>query len=384
VSTLLRGRILTGAGDRSHSWLRIDADHVLGTGDSGDPGDNGEPGDTVVDLGDALVVPGFVDLHGHGGGGGAYTTTDADEASAVADFHLRHGSTTAMASLVTAELDLIERQIRTLAPLVDDGILAGIHLEGPWLSYECRGAHDPALLRDPDPAEVDRLLRAGDGRIRMVTLAPERPGGLAAIRQVIQAGAIAAVGHTAADVDTTRQAVEAGASVATHLFNGMSPIHHRAPGPVVALLESPEVTVELIADGHHLHPAAIGFAVDHAGRDRVALITDAMAATGMGDGDYDIGGRPVSVRGGLVRLAGGTGSIAGSTLTTSAAARYVASTVGRSWHEVVTMAATTPARALGRTDIGSLEPGRRADLLVLGGDGELRGVMRAGRWVVEP
>ena len=193
---------------------------------------------------------------------------------------------------------------------------------------------------------------------------------------------MAAVGHTDATYAQTLAAFDAGASVATHLFNGMRPVHHREPGPVLAALGDPRVTTELVADGTHLHDGTLRFAATVAGPDRAALITDAMAATGMPDGRYELGGQAVDVVDGVARLRG-SGSIAGSTLTMDAALRHTVS-IGLSIVDAVRMAATTPARALGLTDVGTLVAGRRADLVALGEDLGVVGVMRAGTWAREP
>ncbi len=184
------------------------------------------------------VVPGFVDTHVHGGGGGSSPAVPDQTATAVA-FHRRHGTTTLLASLVSETPGDLLRQVRELTEQVQTGLVGGIHLEGPWLATHRCGAHDPALLRDPAADELDRVLDAGEGAIRMVTLAPERAGGLEAIRRIVDAGAVAAVGHTEATYQQTCAAIEAGATVGTHLFNAMRPIHHREPGPVIALLEDP-------------------------------------------------------------------------------------------------------------------------------------------------
>jgi N-acetylglucosamine-6-phosphate deacetylase len=165
----------------------------------------------------------------HGGGGADYASTDREEVLRARDFHRRHGTTTSFASLVTADVETLLAQIATLAPLVEAGELAGIHLEGPFLSPAKRGAHEPTLLRPPDPDVVDRLLQAGRGTIAMVTIAPELPGGLDAIERIVEAGVVAAIGHTDADEPVTARALDAGASVVTHLFNAMRPIHHRGP-----------------------------------------------------------------------------------------------------------------------------------------------------------
>ncbi|MGH3587513.1 MAG: N-acetylglucosamine-6-phosphate deacetylase, partial [Pseudonocardia sp.] len=261
-------------------WVEVDGDRITATG-AGTP-----PTAPDVDLGDAVLVPGFVDMHVHGGAGAAFPDGDPDAAMRAVRFHRAHGSTTMMASLVAAGPDDLLKAVDALADLVVDGELAGVHLEGPWLAAGRCGAHDPHQLRDPDPDELERLLRAGGGVVRMVTLAPERTGGIDAVRQITGAGAIAALGHTDASYVLTRTAIEAGARVGTHLFNAMAPVHHREPGPAVALLEDPRVTVELVTDGLHVHPALWEHVVRTAGTERVAAVTDAMAAAGMPDGQY--------------------------------------------------------------------------------------------------
>jgi N-acetylglucosamine-6-phosphate deacetylase len=336
-----------------------------------------------IEVIDGWVVPGFVDTHTHGGGGADLATTEVDTARSVIDFARWTGTTSLFASLVTAPLDVLEDQLRCLAPLVDSGELAGIHLEGPFLSYGKRGAHDPELLRDPDPAAVDRLLTAAEGGLSMITIAPELPGALDAIARFTQAGVAVAVGHTEGDERSTRAALDAGARVATHLFNGMPPIHHRQPGPVPVLLTDDRVLVELICDGVHLHPDVIRMAVDAAGTDRVALITDAMIATGMADGDYRLGGLQVSVAAGVARLQtsdGSQGSIAGSTLTMAGAFAFCVQEVGLPVPDVAAMAATSPARRHGLKDVGAIAPGRRADIAVVDEQGNLRRLMYAGQW----
>lgn len=340
-------------------------------------------GAPVTELLHGWVVPGFVDTHGHGGGGASYATTDPVEARAARRFHREHGTTTAIASLVTAELDTLAAQIATLRPLVESGELAGIHLEGPFLAAARKGAHDPALLRDPEPAVVSGLVEVAAGTVEMITLAPELPGGLAAIEAMVAAGVIAAVGHTEADDAVVEAALDAGATVVTHLFNAMPSIHHREPGPIPRLLSDRRCLVELIADGFHLHPSVIELAVAAAGADRVALVTDAMAAAGMPDGDFVLGGLRVAVRDARARLVaddGSLGSIAGSTVTMDDAfARMVG--LGFTIPDVALMAATTPARWHGLDDVGELAPGRRADLCVVNDRGELLRVLQRGEWV---
>ena len=374
MSVLAGGRVVIPDRVLDPGWVEVAGDRLVAVGE----GAPARPPD--VELGGRVVVPGFVDLHVHGGGGGSYTTGDDQEAARVVDFHRRHGTTTTMASLVTAELAELERVVAALAGLVSDGLLAGVHLEGPWLSPRQCGAHDPGLLRDPEGPEMERLLRLGRGAVRMVTLAPELDGGLAAVGRVVEAGAVAALGHTDATYAVTREALDAGATVGTHLFNAMRPVHHREPGPVVALLDDPRATVEVIADGIHVHPAMLRRAVTTKGPGRVALVTDAMAAAGMADGDYQLGGLHVQVQGGIARLAEG-GALAGSTLTMDAAVRGAVQESGLPLEAVARLASTTPASLLGLPDVGAIEVGKRADLVVLDQDLRVTAVMAAGAWV---
>lgn len=368
------GRVVVPDRVLDPGWVEVVGDRLTAVGEGPPP----RPAD--VELSGRVLVPGFVDLHVHGGGGASYTTGDQGEATRVVGFHRRHGTTTTMASLVTVSLTELERAVGGLAELVVDGLLAGIHLEGPWLSRAHCGAHDPGLLRSPDGPEVERLLGLGRGTVRMVTLAPELEGGLAAVRRIVEGGALAAVGHTDATYAVTRDALDAGATVGTHLFNAMRPVHHREPGPVVALLEDPRATVEVIADGVHVHPAMLRRAVTAKGPERVALVTDAMAAAGMADGDYELGGLDVQVVGGVARLAAG-GALAGSTLTMDAAFRGAVHEAGLPLEDAARLASTTPAGVLGLGDVGAIEAGRRADLLVLDQDLRVAAVMAAGGWV---
>ncbi|OMI33222.1 N-acetylglucosamine-6-phosphate deacetylase [Streptomyces sparsogenes DSM 40356] len=356
------------------------ADHS--TADSGAP-DRG----AVLDLTGHWIVPGFVDMHVHGGGGASFSAGTHEEALTVVRTHLRHGTTTMLASTVTGDLDDLARQAAALAELVEQGELAGVHFEGPFISPHRCGAHQPSLLRHPDPADVRKLIDAARGAAKMLTLAPELPGGLDSVRLLADSGVIAAVGHTDAAYEAALEAVEAGATVATHLFNAMPPLLHREPGPVAALLEDERVTIELINDGTHLHPAALGLAFRRAGADRVAFITDAMGAAGMSDGTYPLGPMEVEVTDGVARISTGptAGSIAGSTLTLDRAFARAVTVDGLSVPEAVRALSTTPARVLGLDDrVGSLEAGKDADLVVLGEDFGVVGVMRRGTWVIDP
>lgn len=372
MGVTLSGELLRGDGTPAQrGWVRLEGQHIAEVG-------VGRPDDALA-IPAGLIVPGFVDIHCHGGGRGEFTSANPEQIDRAVFTHRRHGTTTMNASLVSATYDDLERQIRALLPFVDDGTLHGIHLEGPWISERYCGAHDPATLRPPEPDEVSRILEVGEGRIAMVTIAPELPGAIESIRRVVAFGARAAVGHTAADADITRAAIDAGATVATHLFNAMPPLLHRAAGPVGALLSDERIWPEIIADGVHVEPDVVDLALA-AAEGRGVLVTDAMAAAGAGDGDYRIGDLDVRVRDGVARLAS-SGSLAGSTLTMDRALGRTVSLAGRPLAGAVRAASTTPAAVLGLTDRGVIEVGKRADLVLLDEDLDVDRVMRAGKWI---
>lgn len=330
-------------------------------------GDGRPDADELVDGGGGCLTPGFIDIHGHGGAGASYD--DGPEAIGRARaLHRAHGTTRAVVSLVTASLDELAARAAMVADLAEaDATILGSHLEGPFLDPGHKGAHTESLLRTPEAASVDRLLEAGRGTIRQVTLAPELAGASDAIARFAAAGVTVAVGHTDADDEIARRAFDAGATLLTHAFNAMRGIHHRAPGPVVAALRDERVRLELVADAVHVDLDVIAVAFAAAG-DRIALVTDAMAAAGAPDGAYDIGGLAVTVTDGVARLDDG-GAIAGSTLTQDVALRRVVG-AGVPLAVAVRALTSTPADAIGRADLGRLGVGSRADAVLL--DDELR------------
>ncbi|NIH86516.1 N-acetylglucosamine-6-phosphate deacetylase [Amycolatopsis granulosa] len=372
---LTGGRLALPEGLVDDGWLVVTGGTIAGIGTGTPP-----PGERV-DVGGAYVVPGFVDAHCHGGGGGSFSSGDPKEIVTAIKAHRRHGTTTMLASLVSDPVRALVDQMAVLRELVTDGELAGIHLEGPFIAASRCGAHDPAVLREPDTATVDALLRAGHGAVRMVTLAPELPGGVRAVRQLAEAGVIAAIGHTDGTEEQIRPAIDAGATVATHLFNGMRPLHHREPGPIGVLLDDERITVELICDLVHVHPTVLRIAARYAGRGRTTLITDAMSATDAADGRYHLGRLEVDVRDGVATLAD-TGSLAGSTLTMDAAFRNLVRGAGLSVPDAVRATSGRPAELLGLDDrLGSLRTGLAADLVVLDADLRPARVLRQGTWI---
>ncbi|ACZ31457.1 N-acetylglucosamine-6-phosphate deacetylase [Xylanimonas cellulosilytica DSM 15894] len=333
-----------------------------------------------------LLLPGLVDVHNHGGGGASLPdATSAEQVRTAVREHLSQGTTTMLASLVTAGRETLVARAELLGALAEAGEIAGIHAEGPFLSYERRGAQSPEHLVPGEPGLVRDLVAASGGHLRSMTVAPEVPGVAGpggAAEALVAAGAVPSLGHTSGTAEQADALIaqvapalrERGLEMtATHLFNGMPPLHHRAPGPVAACLAAAargDLVAELVADGVHLAPATIRSVVEMVGADRVALVTDAMAAAGMPDGDYVLGPMAVTVAGGVARLTDG-GSIAGGT---SRLLDVVRTTVGAGvpLADAVRSASWVPARALGLADVGGLVAGRRADVLVT--DASLRPV----------
>lgn len=377
VDRVIHGARLVDAGRiTDDAWVAFDERTVAAAG-TGDTWRDLAPR-TADDADGGWLTPGFIDIHGHGGGGAAFDD-GADAIRTGRAVHRAHGTTRAVVSLVTASIDDLAARAATVAELAaSDGTILGCHLEGPFLDVGHKGAHTPGLLRSPDPASVDRLLEAGGGRIRQVTLAPELDGGLDAVRRFAGAGVTVAVGHTNADMRRAQAAFDAGATVLTHAFNAMNGIHHRVPGPVVTALRDPRVTLEVIADGTHVHPDVIRLLADGA-PGRVALITDAMAAAGAPDGHYSLGGLDVTVIDGVARLTHGD-SIAGSTLTQDAAVRLMVQRVGMPLPAAVAAATSVPAAAIGEASrLGSLHIGFAADAVLLDDALTVRRVWVAGR-----
>lgn len=347
------------------------------------------------------ILPGLVDLHCHGGGGASFPdAADAAAARTAVEEHARHGTTSLVASLVTAAPETLLARTAVLAELADAGELVGIHLEGPFLSADRCGAQDPALMQPGSAALVRDVARVARGHLATMTVAPEVEGVLGAdgaVDALAAVGAVPSIGHTDAAAELVDEALLAARAAlatpgsrsprptVTHLFNGMRPLHHRDPGPVAACLAAAAegaAVLELVADGVHLAPATVRSVFRIAAPGAVVLVTDAMAAAGMPDGEYRLGSMSVRVAGGVARLTEG-GAIAGGTAHLLDVVRATVA-AGVPLADAVRAASTTPADVLGRADLGALVAGRRADVLVTDADLRPRAVLRAGRWLVPP
>lgn len=344
-----------------------------------------EPGDhdgEVIGLGGATVWPGFIDLHCHGGGGAAVYSGEPDDVVRAAALHAAHGTTSMMASLTALPPRELIEATRAIVSSVGSGRvrnIAGVHYEGPFLSPARPGAQPADGLRPVDAEELGGLLEVcGDLDVSM-TIAPELEGAPELIER-FRERVVFFVGHTDADAFAFDAAVDAGARAVTHLFNAMPPLHHRMPGPVARALLDERVTSELIVDGHHLDDDILRLALGVAGADRLMLATDAMAAAGMPDGDYDLPGLEASVRdgGAFVR---GSDTLAGSTLTMDRAVERLVGSGAVGLREAARMASTNPAAVMGWADRGALRVGARADLVVIGPTGGVELVMVLGERV---
>ncbi len=336
----------------------------------------------AVDCTGMTIAPGFVEMHVHGGGGASFLDEELPGIERARAYHRSRGTTRSLASLVSAPVDELCNALSRLASAVEQRVIAGVHLEGPFLSPLRSGAQDAQHFLAPDAGVLSRLLEAGRGAVRMVTIAPELPGALALVPLVRDAGAICAIGHTDATIDAANAAFDAGASLATHLWNAMRPMRQRDPGVIIAALLRREVSAEVIADGVHLDPAVVRLTGDVLG-ERMVFVSDATAAAGIADGNTRLGSVAVEISDGVARVRE-TGSIAGSTATLSSIVRYATEKAGVSLLDAVNAASSRPAKLLGLEDeCGTIAPGRRADLVLLDDSLQIVSVMVEGRFLDE-
>ncbi|PPH98288.1 N-acetylglucosamine-6-phosphate deacetylase [Rathayibacter sp. AY1B7] len=369
-------RKVDAAGTVEDHWLRARDGAITATG-TGTGWQAQAEGAQLHDARGLTAVPGFLDLHVHGGGGHAFDG-GAEAIRAGLALHRSRGTTRSLVSLVSAPLEQLEASLDAVSALAAaDPLVLGAHLEGPFLAPSRRGAHDPAALVHPSSGAVSRLLDAARGRLAQITLAPELPGALAAVERLAGAGTVVAVGHTEADADQARAAFDRGARLVTHAFNAMRGIGHRSPGPIPVALGDERVALELILDGRHVDVEVVRLAFA-AAPGRIALVTDAMAAAGAGDGVHRLGPLDVEVLGGVARLAG-TAVLAGSTVTQEEALRRAVGPGRLGLQASVAALTAVPARVLGRGDLGLLAPGYRADVVLLDASLRVQRVWAEGR-----
>jgi N-acetylglucosamine-6-phosphate deacetylase len=346
------------------------------------------PGGGVVDFGEAALAPAYFDQHIHGGGGfDAMEATD-EALSGVGRFLAAHGVAGYLATTVTASVEATLASLSGLARLIRQDKLigrearageaapVGIHLEGPFLSHEKRGVHPPELLLTPTVALFDRFWEAAEGKIRLMTIAPELPNAEEVIAHATQLGVRVSIGHSNATAEPARSGIAAGAVTATHTFNAMRSFSQREPGILGVVLDDENLYAEIISDGFHVDPSAVRLFWKAKGAERAILVTDGMSATGMPDGMYKLGELDVEVKDGKCLH---DGVIAGSTLTMDVAVSNFREFTGAGLDAAVGLAARNPARMLGLDGrFGSLAVGRRADFVVLGEDGVLRQTVLGG------
>jgi N-acetylglucosamine-6-phosphate deacetylase len=384
--TLFTGAtLLLPDGPVQDGWLLVDRGRIAALGRGTPPGESA----MRIDAKGRALAPGFVDVHAHGALG--HDTMDATPTAlqAMARHYAAHGVTgflattmAAPAADIMAALDNVARVMASAdsrSPDTQGAALLGAHVEGPYLDLARRGAQGAAHVRPADPAEYMALFDTGI--VRLITLAPEFPPNRELVRYAIAHGVVVAAAHSRATCEQMMQAVDDGVTQVTHLFNGMEPLHHREPGVVGAALSMDELYCQLIADNIHIHPAVLRLAVRAKTPERIVLVTDAMAGTGMPDGEYVLGDAPVTVREGIARNA--DGALAGSTLTLDRAVANIMAATGLPLHQAVRMAGQVPARSLGMWDRGILEKGAAADLVLLDDGPEVALTMVGGRIVFQ-
>ncbi|WP_088834862.1 N-acetylglucosamine-6-phosphate deacetylase [Paenibacillus tyrfis] len=343
--------------------------------------EGGHEGPNVIDGQGGLLIPGMIDVHIHGADGLDMMDGTPESIEAVSRACVRTGCTSFLATSVSSTIEQLLAMIecvRRVAGHEPGARIVGIHMEGPYLHPKRKGMQNERYLRHPDLAEMEEILRQTGDLMKMVTLAPELPGGKELVAYLVAKGIIVALAHSDATYEEAKEAFALGASHMTHCFNGMRPIHHREPGLIVAALEDERVSLQAIVDGVHLHPAIVRLMHRVKGPEGMVLITDALQAMGLGDGTYLFGGHQVEVKDGVARLQ--DGSLASSTVTMNLALRQTVE-LGIPLHEAVAMASTTPARILGLTGKGRIEPGADADIVLLDADYNVRWTMIEGEMV---
>ncbi|WFA17144.1 N-acetylglucosamine-6-phosphate deacetylase [Paenibacillus mucilaginosus] len=382
---IIHARIATENGTEADGFLEVLRDGKIGAfGPMASLPATPEPAE-IVDAKGSWLLPGFIDVHVHGGWGGDFMDASEESLAKITRFHASRGTTTMLATTMTASREDITRALQAVQAFRAKGMpfarLAGVHLEGPFINPKLAGAQDPKLMLPPQSEWLEEWTSAYPGLIRLLTLAPELEGAAPFIRMLAGHGIVAACGHTDAAYDQIQEAVSHGLSHAVHTFNAMKGLHHREPGVVGAVLTNEAVTAEVIADGIHVHEACVRLLTVTKRQGNLVLVTDAISAAGLGDGDYMLGGQDVVVKDGVARLKEG-GNLAGSTLTMIDALRYMVERIGLSVEEASLLASRNPARVLGLSEhTGSIAGGKAADLLLVSPSLEIERVWVDGRRV---
>lgn len=381
---LLYGNVLTPTGLIQNGVLAILGEKIVYAGEAaGLPAELQQNDAQVLKHPDGYIIPGFIDIHVHGGNSEDFMDSSKDVLDKITSFHSSQGTTAMLATTMTAPKADIDRVLHEVQNYRNQEMpytrLEGVHLEGPFISPKWPGAQNPEHIVLANIEWLEEWVSTYPGLVRQVTLAPEREGALEAIKWLSSHGIVAALGHTDATFEEVEAAIQAGLSHGVHTFNAMTGLHHRKPGVVGAMLSDDRLSCEIIADGIHVHPAAMRILARVKPQDKLILITDAMSATGMPDGEYTIGDLPVVVEDGIATLKSNRNSLAGSTLTMIKGFQLLVREVGLSLEQASLAASTNPARKIGIDDrTGSLEAGKLADVLLLDPDLELQGVWIQG------
>lgn len=382
---LLYGQVLTPNGICEDGVLAIQGEGISYAGDaSGLPADLKQAATEVIHQPDGYIIPGFIDIHVHGGNGEDFMDATKDVLDKITSFHSSQGTTAMLATTMTAPKAAIDHVLQEVNDYRNQNMpytrLVGVHLEGPFISPKWPGAQNPEHIVHANIDWLEEWVSTYPDLVRQVTLAPEREGALEAIAWLNNHGIVAALGHTDATYEEVEAAVEAGLSHGVHTFNAMTGLHHRKPGVVGAMLSDDRLSCEIIADGIHVHPAAIRILARMKQDGNLILITDAMSATGMADGEYTLGDLPVVVENGIATLKSNRDSLAGSTLTMIKGFQLLVREVGLSIEQASRVGSINPATKIGIADLtGSLEAGKLADVLLLSSDLELQGVWIQGQ-----
>lgn len=382
--TLLYGKVLTPEGLHENGVLAMRGELIAFAGDAASlPSDLDQTMAHIVRESDGYIIPGFIDIHVHGGNGEDFMDSNKEVLDTITSYHCKQGTTSMLATTMTAPKAAIDSVLKEVNEYRQHGMpytrLEGVHLEGPFISPKWPGAQNPEHIVNANINWLEEWETAYPGLVKQVTLAPERDGALEAITWLKNHDIVAALGHTDASYEEVLKAIEAGLSHGVHTFNAMTGLHHRKPGTAGAMLSDDRLSAEIIADGIHVHPAGVRILARMKQEYNLILITDAMSATGMPDGEYTLGDLPVVVNNGIATLKSNPDSLAGSTLTMIKGFKFLIQEIGLSVERASQIASRNPAKRIGIDNrTGSLKSGYQADVLLLNAELDLNGVWVQG------